>query len=367
MIDSSGISEPTLLLDVEKCRANLERMATKAKENNVILRPHCKTHQSHGIARWFRDFEIDRITVSSVKMAHYFANDAWRDITIAFPLNIREIKAIDELASQIDLKLIVENPESVAALASTLNHHLQVFIKADIGYGRTGIADPASPLIEQILQEIDRSSKISFLGFLGHAGHSYKCRSHQEIQVVHENSISRIQAFRSRYRDQFPDLTISVGDTPTCSVMNQFSEIDEIRPGNFVFYDLTQWQISSCRLGDIAVAIACPVVARHESRNELVIYGGGVHLSKDRLQMPDGRTIFGLVGTWRNSEWQIRPEASYLRSLSQEHGIIVANEELMQSVRVGDLLPIVPVHSCMAANSMKKFLTVNGEAINMMS
>jgi len=33
--------------------------------------------------------------------------------------------------------------------------------------------------------------------------------------------------------------------------------VDEIRPGNFVFYDLMQYRIGSCSVGQIAVAMAC--------------------------------------------------------------------------------------------------------------
>ena len=84
------IKSPTLLLDKNKCLTNLNFMVQKAGNYNLSFRPHFKTHQSLEIGRWYKDFGIDKITVSSLQMAVYFAEE-WTDITVAFPVNILEI------------------------------------------------------------------------------------------------------------------------------------------------------------------------------------------------------------------------------------------------------------------------------------
>ena len=99
------ITEPTLILDKKRCLANIEKMANKAKRNNINFRPHFKTHQSAEIGSWFRNFDVTSITVSSVRMAKYFAANGWNDITIAFPVNILEIGQINELALKISLNI----------------------------------------------------------------------------------------------------------------------------------------------------------------------------------------------------------------------------------------------------------------------
>ena len=60
------ITTPTLILDEEKCKANIKRMVDKANQNNIVLRPHFKTHQSLEIGRWFKDIGINKITASSI-------------------------------------------------------------------------------------------------------------------------------------------------------------------------------------------------------------------------------------------------------------------------------------------------------------
>ena len=366
MIDLSAICRPTLLLDRRKCQANLRRLAAKARSNNLIFRPHCKTHQSHVVGRWIRDLGIRQITVSSVSMAAYFARDGWLDITIAFPLNLREIQAINKLPAQATINILIENQAAIGALRKHLKRPVNVFINVDIGYHRSGIPPEQTGQIDLLFNEIDSTALLTCRGLLGHAGHSYRVRSKAAIANIHEESLRVMQQFKSRFEGRYPDLIASVGDTPTCSVMNKFPGMDEIRPGNFVFYDLTQWQIGSCELNDIAVAMACPVVAIHPQRNELIVYGGGIHLSKDRLIMPDGKTIFGLVAAWSEQGWEVPRDAGYVRSLSQEHGIISLPSEELQKIRVGDLLPVIPVHSCMAADLMKSYRTTDGQYIRMM-
>ena len=315
------IRVPTLFLDPVRCKKNIAKMAAKARRNNVAFRPHVKTHQSLAVARWLKEEGVAKITVSSLKMAAYFAQE-WDDITVAFPTNILEIGTINTLASKIQLNLCVENVEVLEFLKNHLKAPVGIFLKMDIGYNRTGIAVDRFSLIDQLLSQMDQTPMLQFKGFLGHAGHSYQCRSKEAIEAVHQTSKEKFLILKSHYQEQYPELTLSYGDTPSCSVTEDFTGIDEIRPGNFIFYDLTQNIIGSNELDEIAVAMACPVVAKHPDRNEIVIYGGGVHLSKDRVEDPETGVIFGRIAEKKGSGWGACIPNMHLKSLSQEHGIV---------------------------------------------
>lgn len=358
------ITTPTLLLNEEICRKNIRDMVIKARKNRIILRPHFKTHQSHEIGEWFREEGIAKITVSSLKMAEYFARENWKDIVVAFPVNILEINTINNLAVSVDLTLLAESVEVVEYLAQHLNSPVNVYIKVDIGFNRTGVDYKDIATISDILNSIQDSGLLSFTGFLTHAGHSYKSRSIEEIRSVHNESISRMVTLKDHFRTSYPDLQISVGDTPTCSTMDDFSKIDEIRPGNFVFFDITQSIIGSCSAGQIAVAMACPVVAIHEERNEIIIYGGSVHFAKDSVTDADGKTIYGRVVRNKDNGWGEVLEGAYLKKLSQEHGIIYAPPDIIKLYKAGDIIKVLPVHSCTTANIMKEYLTTDGRKIN---
>ena len=355
------ITKPTLFLDKNKCKENIYQMFSKAKSNQLDFRPNFKTHQSREIGLWFKEIGVNKITVSSFTMAEYFSSQ-WDDITVAFPTNISEINTINNLAEKITLNICVENIESILFLIKHLKYKLNIFLKMDVGYHRTGIDPTNTNLINIILSEIDTNHLTNFKGFLGHAGHTYNCRTHEAIKNEHDRSLKVMSNLKKQYINQYPNLIISLGDTPSCSVAEDFSGVDEIRPGNFVFYDLTQNLIGSNSISQIAVAMACPIVALHKNRGEIVVYGGGVHLSKDRLEDKEG-IVFGRVVEKKENSWgDIIPNV-YVKSLSQEHGIISCPKDEVDKYQIGDYLIILPVHSCMAANTMKSYTTFDGQII----
>lgn len=357
-----NLTEPTLLLDETKCRNNIAALVEKAMQANVSLRPHFKTHQSHEIGRWYRELGVSKITVSSLKMAEYFAADGWNDTTVAFPINIAELARINRLAEKIKLNVLIVSSESVAGLKN-LQHAVHAFIEVDNGYHRTGVSPSDYQQIDQILEAITKNPLVHFEGFLSHAGHSYKATSKEEILRIHDESIQCMVPLKERYTSRYPNLILSTGDTPTCSVANSFPGMDEIRPGNLVFYDLTQCKIGSCSREQIAVAMACPIVAKYPERKELIIYGGGVHFSKDSLTI-NQQTHFGQVVHLSNSGWDTKETGMFIQSLSQEHGIIHASAAQMQHLHIGQFVGVLPVHSCLTADAMGGYTTLTAKKIN---
>lgn len=357
------IQRPTLLLDQERCRANIARMAEKARRNGVRFRPHFKTHQSAAIGEWFRPFGVTAITVSSVDMADYFARHAWQDITIAFSLNWRQIETVDRLAGEIHLGILVESQETVAFAGERLTHPVDAWIKVDVGAHRTGVPVENAEEIIALAGAIRRSDGIHLKGLLTHAGHTYHAAGKAEVTAIYQDSLKALKSLAGQMAQAgFTGLELSVGDTPACSLVDDLGGVDEIRPGNFVFYDAAQWQIGSCAEEDIAVAVACPVVAKHPERNEIVIYGGAVHLSKETMTQ-DGRPIYGLPAYPDGQGWGKTLPNAYVTSLSQEHGLVRVAPADFERIAVGDLLMVLPVHSCLAVDCLRSYLTLQGETI----
>jgi D-serine deaminase-like pyridoxal phosphate-dependent protein len=366
--DRLNIEKPTLLLNKQQAIRNIEKMVTKAHSSGVRLRPHFKTHRSAAIGEWFRDFGIEAITVSSVDMALYFAESGWKDITIAFPVNLLQIEKINELARTVKLGLLVEDAAAVRFLDQNLTAEALAWIKVDTGYGRTGIAWDRSDAMCELAQQIEGSDRLLLTGLLTHAGHSYHATSKAEIASIHQESVGRMrQAQAGLVQAGLPTLALSIGDTPTCSIVDHFSGVDEIRPGNFVFYDLMQVEIGSCTAQEIAVAVACPVVAKHAERNEIVLYGGAVHLSKESFVNQDGIQMFGHVSFFENAGWGSPLPDTFVSSLSQEHGIVRTTAEVLSRVHVGDVLAVLPVHSCLLAYLLKEYHTLDGEILTSQS
>ncbi|HEX04127.1 MAG TPA: alanine racemase [Bacteroidetes bacterium] len=350
----NDIQRPTLIINEEQARANIKRMADKARNAGVRFRPHFKTHQSALVGQWFKDQGVSSITVSSYSMAAYFADHGWNDITIAFPINLRELDAIQELASRIELGVLVDSSATVSALEKQISRPMRVWLKIDTGYGRSGVHWDQTEQIIQLARQLNEVSHLTFRGLLTHAGHSYHVRGSEAIQAVYRESTQRLQSVRTVLLDEgFRTVELSTGDTPCCSVVYDFADVDEIRPGNFVYYDLMQTQIGSCSDGQVAVTVACPVVGIHPDRSEIIIYGGGVHLSKDSVEL-EGHRVYGCLAEMDgNAIITIRRDAP-VTGLSQEHGVIHVPSDILNSLQVGDLVYIVPAHSCMAVNCLRR-------------
>ena len=356
------IKKPTLLLNEDVLRRNIIRMADKVRNHRLQFRPHFKTHQSAGIGDLLGEYGVTKITVSSVSMAQYFAGSGWNDIFIAFPVNILEIEEIDELASKINLHLAVESAETVDKLAKQLKSPVGVYLKIDTGYHRTGIPADDFERVEFILRKVEKAPNLSISGFFTHAGHTYDASGQEDIIKIHTDSLEKLVKLKERFSNEFPGIIVSIGDTPASSLANDFTGADELRPGNFVFYDLMQYYLGACKTDDIAVALAVPVVAKHKERNEIVVQGGAVHLSLDSVRI-NNRNMYGLVAGINENGWSEPFDETFVVSLSQEHGIIKTPDEVFRSINVGDIIAILPVHSCLTANLAKEYLTIDGRII----
>ncbi len=362
------LKRPALLLDREKCLNNIAFMAEKAKRHNLTLRPHFKTHQSAAISRWFREHGTRKITVSSVIMAEYFAEEGWDDICVAFPFNIHEINDARRLAEKIRLHLTVCSAEITQFISKAAMPETGIYIKTDTGYRRTGIEHENTPEIDRILEIIKKSKNLTFSGFLVHNGHTYQSPTPFDVKKIHSESNARLLELKRRYIREFAGLVLSTGDTPSCSISDDFTGIDEIRPGNYVFYDLSQCHTGSCIPSQVAVALAAPVVAKHPGRNELIIYGGAVHLSKEHLVNDDGVKIWGQAARLLpNGRWTEPVPGAMVTKVSQEHGTITCDTGFFNQIAVGDFIVIFPVHSCLTADLMRGYITTSGERIDHIS
>jgi D-serine deaminase-like pyridoxal phosphate-dependent protein len=341
---------------------NIEKMALKAKASGAAFRPHFKTHQSGEIGDWFRAQGVTAITVSSVSMAEYFALRGWDDITIAIPFNIRESENLNALAEKITVNILAEDAGVISSIDQSLSNRAGLFLKIDCGYHRTGIDVDNSFEISKALDAAKDCSNLEFKGFLTHSGHTYHAGSVNAIRKIHQNVLTKMKRLKQRWSITFPQAIISLGDTPSMSVVDDFTGIDEIRPGNFVFYDLMQAAAGVCTDKDIAVAVTAPVIGKYPDRKQVVVHCGGVHLSKEAVEI-NGKKVFGKIVFLNESGWEIPKNDIFVTSLSQEHGTIDIPINTLKEIKYGDLLGILPVHSCMTADCFQRYVSVDGQMI----
>lgn len=360
----STLKQPTLLLDEQKCKANIKRMADKAREQDIVLRPHFKTHQSAVVGEWYRDQGIDRITVSSVTMAQYFAEHGWRDILIAFPVNWHEVDEINELAARVRLGLLVDSAESIRYLAKHIKTPVGIWLKVDTGINRAGIPYNDTAMMLALAKQVHSTKNLRLEGLLTHAGHTYKAAKPGNVATVYATSVAAVNVGKHILEASgVPAVKLSVGDTPGCTLSPSLGEVDEIRPGNFVFYDGQMLCKQVCEWDQIAMVLACPIVSVQPERNEVIVYGGAIHFSKDNMQDENGVHHGNLVRLNADGSWNAPVPGGYLARQSQEHGVIHVPNLKDSGQRIGDWVGIIPAHVCLTVSAMQKYTTLGGQEI----
>lgn len=346
--------QPILILDSGRCKRNISRMAERAKQADCEFRPHFKTHQSQAIGRWFRDERVDGITVSSVSMAQYFAEDGWDDITIAFPFFPQQVQGLKQLELKSELRLFVNSTDHLALLHQELSNPFKFYIEIDSDYGRSGILYKNVEQIRKLIESSERFEKANFHGFYIHDGRTYNSRGEDQIRDAVNPTIDILADLKK----QFPEAKISLGDTPSASVSGRLNELDEITPGNFVFYDYMQVQIGSCSLDDVALFAVLPVGQTFPESGRSILHGGAVHLSKEFIT-PNNSKNFGQVIQHSPGSKITEAHGLFLTGLSQEHGTLnglpTAGEEYVW---------VCPIHSCLTANLHRNYFTQDGENIS---
>lgn len=357
------LEKPRLTLDLDIATRNITRIASKFKTHGVAYRPHFKTHQSAAVGEVFKSLGVAAITVSSLDMAAYFAEHGWEDITLAVPINLGQVDAFAQLAKRITLHGLVDCVESAAALNDALQVKCPVWVKVDVGYGRVGVHWDNEQGVLNLVNWINAADHLSFKGLLTHSGHTYACRGRDEVVACFEEGRQRMLNLKQMLKQDGVDALVSMGDTPSASLADNFEGVDEMRPGNCVFYDLVQQQVGSCHVEDIAVATACPVIGKYKQDLKVVVYGGSVHLSKDAFHL-DGQRLFGQLALPDQTGWSPVPLAdAQVVSCCQEVSTIKVCQAIFDQIKLGQTVYILPAHSCLAAEVYPRYVTTTGQTL----
>ncbi len=344
------IKTPSLIVDYQRMKRNAEAMTARAKSLNVSLRPHVKTHRCLEIARLQTENSFGGIMVSTLSEAHFFAKNGFLDITYGVPIERGKFAEAIEIAQNIErFSVLTDDAETVNELnkvAENEDAKINVFVKIDVGYHRCGV-EPHTPEAFEIPQLISDSSNLNFAGILTHAGHSYHADTPEKLRKVAQNERNFMRNLAEELRNKGLEVpTVSIGSTPTMSVIDNLDGITEFRCGNYIFYDAFQATLGSCSFEDCTLTVLAAVVHRNSTRKKIVIDAGSIALSKDRGAVEFDKTCgYGRVYDLAGKDLNLR-----VGSLSQEHGEIhVADSQTFDGLKVGSRVRILANHSCLTA------------------
>src|SRR5262249_16991572 len=153
---------------------------------------------------------------------------------------------------------------------------------------------------------------------------------------------------------------VSIGSTPTVTSVDHLEGIDEVRPGNYIFFDAFQATLGTCSFDDCALTVLASVVHRDRERRKLIIDAGAIALSKDRGPVglnPD--CGYGRVLDLKGKDLNLT-----VSEISQEHGVVIAmDEHIFSRLKVGSRVRVLVNHSCLTAAQHSRYNVLEGENI----
>jgi D-serine deaminase-like pyridoxal phosphate-dependent protein len=336
---------PSVLIDLDILERNIATMQARAREAGVNLRPHAKTHKSPEVARMQLQAGARGLTLAKVSEAEVFAREGFDDIFLGYPIFGAD-KAARLLALSDRVRLAVgadseEGARSLGEVFHTAGKRLSVLLKIDSGFHRVGVSPERAV---EMARRIAALRGIEFRGLFTHGGHGYGGQTPEDVAAIGRAEgrivVDAAEAVRAA---GLPVADVSLGSTPTVRAAITEAGVTECRPGTYVYQDLSQVSLGTCRLEDCAMTVLATVVSA-PAPDRAVIDAGSKTVSNDPLRPRLGG--HGLVVGRR----------SRLARLSEEHGVIQV--EAGESFRVGERVRILPNHACIVSNLHDRLVAV---------
>jgi D-serine deaminase-like pyridoxal phosphate-dependent protein len=350
---------PAVLIDAARLERNLERMQAAADARRIRLRPHAKTHKALEVARLQVTRGAAGICCAKLGEAEVFARAGLEDIRLPYPLHPANADRVVALLDATRLSFIVDDvavAREWSAKMRAANREVDVLIKVDVGFHRCGI-DPERADAAEVVARVAELPGLRLRGLLSHAGHGYGASSDQEMAAIaaaEARVLSALAASASALGVAVDE--ISVGATPTARFSLQQDGITEMRPGNYAYYDRTQVGLGAAAWSDCALTVLARVVST-PAPDRIILDSGSKTLTNDLARGYGSMPGYGAIFTDLSAE---APEPSLLvERLSEEHATVRVLDGGAR-LRTGDLVRVLPNHSCVVSNLVDSVWMVRG-------
>lgn len=289
---------------------------------------------------------------------------------------------------------------------------LKVWLDVDGGYHRTGFNYEEDSEVSVLLDEISQAMKeggawrrtetgqdgsthfVTLQGIYYHSGNSYGSKSVAEIEEYAAKERDAVKGFEALCEKKGLKIpTLAVGSTPTCSrPPPSLAPINEIHPGNYIFYDSWQALIGSCDWSSNASWVLAQVVSTYKNPDRAAFDAGALGLSKDLgpshirdmnylqgLAQPSSLAAAAPVSSasaTAPSEFGLIESLSstlYISRITQEMGIVEVRKHLVSDspdapkahrlLKPSQRIRIIPNHSCLSAACYPSLYIVHGDTV----
>ncbi len=332
---------PRVVIDRGILQANISRMAGRAAAAGVALRPHVKTHKMPQVARMAAEAGAVGVQVAKLGEAEVMADAGFDDILVAYPI-VGEAKLLRlaALARRTQITVSLDSATVAEGISRAMVDHgtsCRLLVEVDTGLHRIGV-QPSEALA--LARVIARLPAVELAGVLTHEGHIYTAAGDvAEMERMTREACRTVLDVAGQIRAAgLAAPVVSVGSSGTARFGMAVPGITEVRPGTYVFNDLTQVELGAARESDIAACVVATVVSR-PAADRAVIDAGTKTLSSDQRIVRTTERSFGRLAAWPDT-WIVRA--------SEEHGVLGLPAD--SPLKIGDRVAVLPNHICSVIN-----------------
>ena len=329
------LETPSVLIDLDVVERNIARLQTKCDELGVQFRPHIKTHKIPTLAEMQLAAGANGIACQKVTEAAVFVDAGITDIQI--PYNIvgeKKTARLAELTKRAKVTVTVDSIpviDGIAQAAKNAGVTIHVLVELVGDNHRTGIIHTN---VVELAQHVITQDALQFDGVMIYPSNAaVRPRLQEALQMLNDAGID-------------VDI-ISGGGFGASHELEQMPELTELRVGTYIFSDYGSVQRGWSSLEDCAMKIRATVVSANE-QDRVIIDGGTKTINAERVD-----NLLGYIVEY--------PEAR-LYNANEEHGFIdfSAYDTMPQ---VGDVVHVIPVHTCVVTNLHNALYGVRGDNI----
>jgi D-serine deaminase-like pyridoxal phosphate-dependent protein len=314
-MDALALDTPALYVDLDAVEHNIRKMQERCRAWGVGLRPHTKTHKIPEIARMQLAAGAIGITVAKLGEAEVLPGD---DVLIAYPIMADKLPRLRALAAtRKRVTVVLDSVEAARNLPG-----VGALVEVDVGAGRCGVETP-----EQAVAVARACSEFRGVFFwpswLDEPGFE-KARAHLDAHIGALKAAG------------FEVPIVSGGSTPGAPKTPLIPATTEIRPGTYVFNDVSQLANGYATLEECALRVLVTVVSTAVP-GQAVVDGGTKTFSGDATHAVGGHGLFPDKAGWT------------LQKMNEEHGYVKLGPDATRP-KIGEKVWVIPSHVCATVN-----------------
>jgi D-serine deaminase-like pyridoxal phosphate-dependent protein len=311
-MNANELDTPAVYIDLDVMERNIRSMQEKCRKWGVQLRPHTKTHKIPEIARLQLEAGASGITVAKIGEAEVLPGD---DVLIAYPIMADKLPRLKALAKNgRRVTVAVDSVEAAQGLPG-----IGLMVEVDVGAGRCGV-DTAEKVVAIARAASEFRGLFYWPSWADEAGF-------EKARVLIDGYIAALKAAG------FDVPIVSGGSTPGAGKTPLIPATTEIRPGTYVFNDISTVANKFATLDECALKVLVTVVST-AVKGQCVVDGGTKTFSGDATFNVGTHGLFP-----DRSDWT-------MVKMNEEHGYVKNGSP----AKIGEKLWVIPSHVCATVN-----------------